>query len=463
MDPLQQSQSNEMDYVIEPLNTLSFPKGHAPKCDLTGGPATCKLISSHITLHYATREHAEQAWHGIVHKIAHLLGPLKSGSAAVGSHEDRAKRLYATNLSKRALIDLCQQEASRMLVNQRYSLAIPGAVQALAFLKDIFGEESIESVPPYLLLAEANLGMAKFQQCEEFLSLANWSILKNPNTSHAIHSQLHRNFGKLYSAQGKLDDAVKELAKDVYHSSLCVGPEHVDTSPGYYHLGNIFYAQGRVADALAFYDKVVDVWYKFLALVRNDDDLASTFTDPQLREGVDMLERIMTTRISLLGDQHIATGEVMYTVGLLHLFLGDRERALSLVGTSADIYADKLGGQHPSTMDVRGVADQLRSDVAAAQRNAQSGGGRFDTADGRATSGGGAMLEGGGGVTIGIVSGGVSQMDGFNELINQFPQDMPRAATQSPIPLPPGSRQSYGGVDDSMRMTPSGSRGRVTK
>ena len=56
-----------------------------------------------------------------------------------------------------------------MLVNQQYSLAIPGAIQALSFLKDIYGDGSIESVPPYLLLAEANLGLSKFQQCEEFL------------------------------------------------------------------------------------------------------------------------------------------------------------------------------------------------------------------------------------------------------------------------------------------------------
>ena len=62
----------------------------------------------------------------------------------------------------------------------------------------------MEMVPPYLLLAEANLGLGRFKQAEEFLSLANWSVLKNPGCSNAVRSQLHRNFGKLYSAQGKL-------------------------------------------------------------------------------------------------------------------------------------------------------------------------------------------------------------------------------------------------------------------
>jgi len=197
-----------------------------------------------------------------------------------------------------------------MLVQQQYALAIPGAIQALSFLKDIFGDGSIESVPPYLLLAEANLGLEKFQQCEEFLSLANWAILNNPSSSNSIKSQLHRNFGKLYSAQGKLDEALKELAKDVYFSSLEVGPEHVDTSGGYFHMANIFYTQHSIENALAFYDKVVDIWYKFLALVRNDADVADTFSEAQMKEGIDMLNRIMSTRVKLLGDVHIATGEV---------------------------------------------------------------------------------------------------------------------------------------------------------
>jgi len=159
--------SQDNDFQIITLNTLSFPKGRAPICSLTSLPATCKLVSPHITLHYATREHATCAWHGIIALIAPLLGPLLDSAAIVGSQEDRAKRDYTVNRSKRTLIDLCQQESSKHLVNGRFELAIPGAIQALKFLKDTFGDGAIEAVPPYLLLAEANLGLNKFQQSEE--------------------------------------------------------------------------------------------------------------------------------------------------------------------------------------------------------------------------------------------------------------------------------------------------------
>jgi hypothetical protein len=152
--------SDQQSFTITPLNTLSFPKGHAPTCDLTGLPATCKLVSvgktDTITLYYATREHAEQAWYGIIRLIAPLLGPLLSSAAIVGSQEDRAKRAYTVSRSKLTLVSLCQSESSKMLVNGRFDLAIPGAIQALKFLKDTYGEGSIESVPPYLLLAEVS-------------------------------------------------------------------------------------------------------------------------------------------------------------------------------------------------------------------------------------------------------------------------------------------------------------------
>lgn len=63
----------------------------------------------------------------------------------------------------------------------------------------------------------------------------------------------------------------------------------------------------QVESSLAFYDKVVDIWYKFLASVRNDSSLAEDIEEAQLSEGMDMLLRVLNTRVNLLGDTHIAT------------------------------------------------------------------------------------------------------------------------------------------------------------
>lgn len=71
----------------------------------------------------------------------------------------------------------------------------------------------------------------------------------------------------------------------------------------------MYYAVGKmkVESSLAFYDKVVDIWYKFLASVRNDANLAENVGKAQLSEGMDMLTRVLNTRVNLLGDTHIAT------------------------------------------------------------------------------------------------------------------------------------------------------------
>ena len=39
----------------------------------------------------------------------------------------------------------------------------------------------------------------------------------------------------------RYEEALRQLADDVYYSSLMVGPEHIDTSGGYFQLGNVFF------------------------------------------------------------------------------------------------------------------------------------------------------------------------------------------------------------------------------
>ena len=48
-----------------------------------------------------------------------------------------------------------------------------------------------------------------------------------------------------------MDEALDDLCKDIYCSSLEVGPEHIDTSAGYFLMANIFYAQRKVIQRLA--------------------------------------------------------------------------------------------------------------------------------------------------------------------------------------------------------------------
>lgn len=442
-------------YKVVKLNTLAFPKGTLPKCELTGVPAQVAFVTPHVTLYYATREHALDAWHGIMHKIGPLLGPLRTESAAVGTEEERAKRAYTMELSKKALVDVCSQEASKFLVQQRYALAVPGALVALKFLKEIFGNGAVvETIRPYSQLAEANLGLGRFTKAQEFLTIAQQIIAKNPDCSNNVRSQLHRNLGKLHFANGNLEDALIELSHDIYCSALDSGPEHVDAAPGYFHAASVFYAQHKIENALAFYDKVVDVWFRFLVAARQSDDDQFAVQPSVLTEAQHMLAHILAIRMKLLGDNHIASGEAKYTLGLLLLFAAasssappassseeeaDLQESSSLPGASQEarhhiesafaIYVEHLGPDHPSAVDIKQVLDCLPTVL-------------LDRTDNEALL----HEQGTVGQIVSIIgdddSNAVVHQAAFDGVPGAFPREMPPAARQSPIPDVPPEAQT---------------------
>lgn len=165
---------------------------------------------------------------------------------------------------RKELLELCTETAQKFLVQGKYDLAVPGALQSLKFAIDVFGAEAPELVPSYLLLAEANLGLRRLKIAEEFLSLANWNILKHPQASNSMMSNLQRNFGRLYAAQQRYNEALQAFATDIYFSSLEFGPENIRSAPSYFHMGRVFQSHQKAERAVAFYTKVVDVYGKFL-------------------------------------------------------------------------------------------------------------------------------------------------------------------------------------------------------
>lgn len=82
----------------------------------------------------------------------------------------------------------------------------------------VFGESSIELLPAYFILAEANIcmGGARLKKAEEFLIAAYWNLLKfnqddkeknggsneealvTPEEIERYKASLHKTFGKLF-------------------------------------------------------------------------------------------------------------------------------------------------------------------------------------------------------------------------------------------------------------------------
>ena len=58
-------------------------------------------------------------------------------------------------------------------------------------------------------------GLGRLVQAEEYLSQAQWTVVKTPQCSNAIKSRLYRNLGLLYATQENDEEALRQFADDV--------------------------------------------------------------------------------------------------------------------------------------------------------------------------------------------------------------------------------------------------------
>jgi tetratricopeptide (TPR) repeat protein len=224
-----------------------------PRCDLTGARATVLLQTHHNQIYYTNEEMAEQSWFGIIKKIDHLIAPLRAAAPIVGTSEERARRNVATVASKRSLIEYCSLESSNLLSMKKYQHAVPAAIMALKFSKDVDGDRSMTVVEPYLQLTQSYLGLEQLGKAQEFLALARWLVLNSDECEDRVRARMYMLMGRVNTALGKFDEAKPEFANAVYYTSKYSGAESISSSMGYFRMGDVFLAQGHVESALAFF------------------------------------------------------------------------------------------------------------------------------------------------------------------------------------------------------------------
>ena len=159
----------------------------------------------------------------------------------IGSEAERLRREEALKESKLSELMFQKSEAESHLSQGQFEAAIPVALSAMTLSVELYGNESIDVVPCYLLLAEANLGTQQLGQAEWYLSQANWAVVKTPDCSFHIRSIVHRCFGKLYAQQGRTEEALTHLSSNVYYCARESGSRSIDCADGYFLLAQVFY------------------------------------------------------------------------------------------------------------------------------------------------------------------------------------------------------------------------------
>ena len=158
-------------------------------------------------------------------------------------------------------------EAARMLRSGRADDALPVALDVVEQAQDLHRPSpNVHLFEPYLLAARANLAVGRLKQTEDFLALASWLLLRDEAAATLERrARLARAFGKLRSAQGRHEDALRCFAEDAFHCAEAHGPESTHCAAGMAELAAEFRREGRTAEAAATARATVDAWFEAAA------------------------------------------------------------------------------------------------------------------------------------------------------------------------------------------------------
>lgn len=210
----------------------------------------------------------------------------------------------------------------------------------------MFNEKSIELLPAYFMLAEANICMGgnRLKKAEEFLIAAFWNLLKytsdendkgaNSEYEDALvsESELKRyqanlkvTFGRLFLARqggSSNKDALKNLTEGIYKQCEMDGPESPKLCSSYFYLGEYYKKEGNVAGARAVYKKICEIWVKFILNEDFEDVQGYTNYNMDLQdvvymEGEQHLREMLMFFEMQFGVHDTVTAEAQYAFGLI--------------------------------------------------------------------------------------------------------------------------------------------------
>ncbi|XP_031700176.1 zinc finger MYND domain-containing protein 12 isoform X2 [Anarrhichthys ocellatus] len=231
---------------------LALPKGKKKLCELCQGAARLQCTKCRVTF-YCNAEHQQDDWVGIHERICQLLVPIRT---------PKVLQQAETEPNKVELIEICRSVAQSKLSEGKHREALPAARCCLRYSKDVHGPKTVQMVPAYLLLADANMGLGDLAQVTELLAQAEWAVLKSPE--HSVHHRLHRSLGRLHAATGNLEAALFDFANDIYFASEEYGLDSTVACGGYFLMAGVFAKQGKMPLARSLYSKVAQTWHGHL-------------------------------------------------------------------------------------------------------------------------------------------------------------------------------------------------------
>ncbi|XP_019477945.1 zinc finger MYND domain-containing protein 12 [Meleagris gallopavo] len=356
-------------------------------------------------------DHQKADWLSIHEKICQLLIPVRTSLPSLISEEERKHGMEQLVKRQKYIIDLTSSTAQKFIFDGEHKKALPAALHALRFSTKVYGSSSVQLVPAYLLLAEACIafqgkassavivpclfyaqpeghpgrfkvpppvfcvgqgkgflidGVGNLQQASNYLSQAQWIVLRTPDCSGAFQHRLHRSLGLLCAAGGNFDQALYHLANDIYLASSTFGVKSVEASGGYFHMANVFFHQNKMDIANSLYAEVTDIWHTFLVKsVQTQEQIhklraekspftedkevevgEDTMTEAQQAEAIQVLNAVLDIREKAPKQQPGETARVLHALAMLYYLIMDLSKACE-IGMKAFDLLKQLPQQEP--------------------------------------------------------------------------------------------------------------------
>uniref|UniRef100_A0A3B5KZH9 MYND-type domain-containing protein n=1 Tax=Xiphophorus couchianus TaxID=32473 RepID=A0A3B5KZH9_9TELE len=340
--------------VATKIMPLAFPKGKEKYCELCQREAYIQCSECQVTF-YCNADHQQADWVGIHERICQMLVPIRT-----------MKDMYDPS---RHLIKICTLVAQSKLSEGKGEEALPAAHCCLQTSIDLYGPNTIQLVPAYILLAEANMGLGNLAVVAELLSQAEWAVLKNPELGASIQQQLHRSLGQFYTTTGNLETALFHFANDIYFACEEYGLDSSATTKGYFLIADVFARQGKTLIVHSLYSEVAERWHKHLSsLLETHQKHYVTkhlpFHDSELEKSqrVEMEEML---RVMLEFEQkqsrrdvnHIAL--IAHNLAMLWFINGDLHKAQDFASTA--LQASLQIPKHKLTEPIQELLQQVES------------------------------------------------------------------------------------------------------
>lgn len=304
-------------------------------------------------------------------RITGELGPVASFSISdiIGSRIDRLTERVRDCVYNASVLgmEFNVQVLSRMLNDTLKSEMELGKVNLiwkdLDELRYIFSHILIKDIA-YLRILESRL-KALHQLAAEAMEI----VFKDARDEHAEEIGIHfekagleakaagyyDKAGCLFTNKYMFDQACQNLSKALQIREQVLGEQHPDTATSLSNLANMYYGQGRYAEAGPLYLRALAIRKKVLGA--EHPDMAASLNNLALlylhqgkyAEAEPLHSRALQIREQVLGAEHPDTATSLYNLASLYMTQGKYAEAEPLDLRALKIYEQVLGAEHPNT------------------------------------------------------------------------------------------------------------------